>query len=193
MIYIVAGFMRSHTTMMMHCLEAGGMTPVWDSERDDWAKEQGVEINPRNEMREIGNETLNSFAQHPERYDGKLIKLITKYGYLRLPKWDYKVILMIREPEEIRASFARVFGKPLVYTGNNGEQQPLTRELYFHLMASVASDLTEQDIPFIPLHSKYVLKSPEGTFKFLKNHGWPIDPLLAAAVVQKEHQHVQVA
>ena len=192
MIYVVAGFLRSHTTMMMHCLEAGGMKSLWDSERDEWAKENGVEVNPRSEMREISDTTLKSFAHNPSRYDGRLIKLITKYGYLRLPAWQYKVILMVRDPEEIRQSFHRVFGKPLTYTGEAGEQVPLTNELYYHVISGVAADLTAQNIPFTPFNSRDVLQKPLGAFRYLAQHGWPIHAENAAAVVQPQHQHVTV-
>jgi hypothetical protein len=178
--------------MMMHCLEAGGLNPVWDSERDQWASEQGMEVNPGNKMREITDATLASFAYNPAQYEGRLIKLITKYGYLRLPKWDYKVVLMVRDPEEIRQSFARVFDKPLTYTGDNGEQVPLTNELYYHIISGVADDLDKQNIRFTPFNSRMVLERPLAVFRYLKNNGWPIDPERAAVVVQPQHQHVLV-
>ena len=182
--------MRSRTTMMMHCLEAGGMNPLWDSERDDWAKGNEVEINPASELREITNATFESFWQNPAQYDGRLIKVITKYGYLRLPSWQYRVLLMIRDPEEIRQSFFRIFGKPLMFTGD--KDVPLTNELYYHIINGVMSDLTEQNIPFIPLQSKLVLERPQGTFRYLKQQGWPIDPDKAAAMVRPELRHIAV-
>lgn len=192
MIYIVAGFLRSHTTMMMHCLEAGGLRPFWDSERDDWASSNPVEVNPQNQLREITDTTWEDFQANPKKYDGRLLKIITKYGYLRLPKWDYRVLLMVRNPEEIRQSFARVFGKPLTYTGDDGQETPLSDQLYLHVISGVASDLMEQKIPFVSFQSSQVLKNPLKAFECLQDNGWPINAKKAAKVVNAVHQHVVV-
>ena len=192
MIYLTVGFLRSHTTMMMHCLEAGGLRPFWDSERDDWASSNPVEVNPQNQLREITDTTWDDFQANPKKYDGRLLKIITKYGYLRLPKWDYRVVLMVRNPEEIRQSFTRVFGKPLTYTKDDGSEAPLTDKLYYHVISGVTYDLTEANIPFIPFNSRDVLTKPLGAFRYLEQHGWPIQPDNAARVVQAVHQHVVV-
>lgn len=192
MIYVVAGFMRSCTSMMMHCLEAGGMHPFWDSERDDWASTNPMEVNPQNQLREITDTTWQDFQANPKKYDGRLLKIITKYGYLRLPKWNYRVVLMVRNPEEIRQSFARVFGKPLTYTGDDGKQIPLTDQLYLHIISGVVSDLMEQKVSFVSFQSSHVLKNPLTAFECLQENGWPVNPKRATSVVKHEHQHVTV-
>ena len=188
MIYVVTGFLRSYTTMMMHCLEAGGMTPVWDSDRDDWAATQGT-VNPNNEMREINQNTLDDFRANPARYSGRLIKILSKYGYLNLPPWQYKVLLMMRNPEEIRQSFHRVFDKPLVYTGDNGEQVPLTDEMYYGLIFNTANELVAAGITPVVVKGDKVIANPLGAFNALRDRGWPIDPEKAAAVVQPAERH----
>ena len=192
MIYIISGYMRSYTTMMMHCLEAGGMEVVWDSERDDWASQNGIEVNPDNKLREITDSTLATFWENPAQFDGKVIKILSKYGYLRLPPWEYKVIVMTRNPEEIRQSFHRVFGKPLEYSDPSGESKPLSDDLYEHILRGTLSDLANAGIDALLLSGNTVLKKPLQVFEFLKQNGWPIEPQRAAAEVQPQYQHIAV-
>lgn len=191
MIHIVSGFLRSYTTMMMHCLEAGGLSPVFDAERDQWAVEHG-EVNPGNSLREITNETYQRMLAEPREFDGKLVKVLSKYGYLKLPEWPCRVVLMTRHPEEIRQSFHRVFGKPLLFGDEEGNQVPLTDQLYEHIIKGAMADLVVQGIDFTLVRGDNAVENPLTVFGYLKENGWPIDVEKAAAVVKVECRHVVV-
>src|SRR3990167_6193895 len=108
MIYIVSGWQRTGTSMMMEALIAGGMDAAWDEAKDKrlhdrYLRENGVVPNERYFEFEKDEYRKPGF---PAAYDGKLIKAL--YGAIHSlnPALQYKVIYMRRPQQEIIQSLA---------------------------------------------------------------------------------------
>ena len=170
MIYIVSGFMRTGTKMMMESLQAGGMDLLGDV-NDDY---------------ELSKEEIATAVLNPHTIDGKLFKCIAG-GLLRLSSWKYKVLYMQRDYNEIKASCDKRFGE--------GEHICSQKE-YYQLMRYTAGVIDmRRDIQWIGIQYRAVLSEPLAVFKEIARAGWPIDAEKAAAVVdpQKCHHHEGVA
>lgn len=100
---------------MMAALIAGGMEAAWSTERDQMADAHADQhYHPNADglyevpLREYGD------INFPLQYQGKLIKVML-WGLdgLAVNPDGYRVIIMRRDPEEIRQSFEAFFGQPL--------------------------------------------------------------------------------
>ena len=112
MIFIVSGFMRSGTSMMMRALEAGGLEAAYDSSRDvmnDKFGDDNYKINPGSfyEILPMKYRGLN----FPLDYRGKLIKVLL-WGLTNMWVHEYKIVFMLRDFEEIRQSWEAAFAQP---------------------------------------------------------------------------------
>ena len=136
MIYIVSGFMRSGTSMMMCCLEAGGLSVVYDQSREDHMQKEYPDGNPM--FYEQTQETRIKNLSHTEhkdgtvygyadsciksedladkftqQYDGKVIKVLEPWLWCLPRKADIEMIFMVRSPKQIRKSFKYMLKKDL--------------------------------------------------------------------------------
>lgn len=119
MIYIVSGFMRCGTSMMMRALEAGGLEAAYSKDRDarmnsKWGEKDVPDgYVPNDSYYELDPENYQS-NEFPYAYEGKLIKCLWG-GILRLPPAEYRIIFMRRNVQEIRRSLIAFFGRPHPY------------------------------------------------------------------------------
>src|SRR5690348_4299457 len=102
-IYVVSGFPRSGTSMMMRCLEAGGIPCVYDT-RGDEARNRNTLIpgyvpNPHGfyEDAPLQNPDWSAFR-------GKCVKVVRDNLHLVPPGERLRVVYMGRDPAEIRRS-----------------------------------------------------------------------------------------
>jgi hypothetical protein len=150
-----------------------------------------------NGIYELNQEDRTDLIVNPHNWPGKLVKQLCNYGYLTLNEWDgaYKVLLLIRNPAEIRKSYERLMGYKLRFTVLSYENQPmeeapwqhLTDEIYEGLMIRVARQLQlRSDIDYVAVDGGEVVRAPLKFFSWLRSHGWPIDTDKAAGVVNPE-------
>ncbi len=108
--YIVSGLERSGTSMMMQILYLGGMKVAFDHKR------RPDEHNPKGYFELEGGKIITRLMEGTfpmEKYDDMVIK-VTAYGLRYLPReFQYKIIYMRRDMEEIFASMEKMSGKPL--------------------------------------------------------------------------------
>ena len=176
--YIVSGYMRTGTSMMMQCLVACGMESVHDLRREQMNQRWGDRFYRPNkhgfyepwysQLRDPG---------FPRQYEGKLLKVL--WGGLsalvELPG-GYKIVFMRRHPEEIRQSYEGFFGKPL----------RLPSLFHYEERMRYALDYIENrsDMQLSAVFQyRDVVDNPLPAFQKLANAGWPIDPHVAAAQV----------
>ena len=113
MIYIISGFYRSGTSAMMESLINGGMIAEWSEKRNQMAdiySDEYYKPNP-NGLYEI---PLSEYTEKnfPLKYQDKLIKvMIWGLHTLSVNPAGYKIIIMRRDPEEIRQSYEAFFNK----------------------------------------------------------------------------------
>jgi len=205
-IYIITGYMRTGTSMQMDCHRAGGIVPIYREEREDFRKIHASDtydpnaggiyeiglcdpcrmsqqmarfgVIPRKKC--SGFPCMTHFRRVPQDYAGHVVKVLcNKPGALLqdvLPKWKYQVLLMLRDPEEIRQSFEGFFvgskAPPMVQKQNH--------HVYHKHFQRVWKNLSAKKLK---VQYRHVVEDPLGWFKFMKAVGWPIDAEAAAAVV----------
>ena len=109
-VYIVSGYMRSGTSMMMKALIQGGIPGRYSTEKDrildQRYKEGDYHPNPEG-FYELGPRDFES-SLFPSDYRGFLIKAL-HWRLKILSPFDYKVVFMLRNPEEIKVSYLKMF------------------------------------------------------------------------------------
>lgn len=181
-IYIVSGFMRSGTSMMMQCLEAGGLEAAYNPIRDEMNEDFGDKDYKINEggFYELTKEEYQDPA-FPDNYLGKAVKCLWG-GMANLRASDnIKNIVFMRRPlEEIAASYEAAFGK---------KHPAAIPELDEKLdrIQGILGKRSDVRLRVVQYHD--VIKNPIQVFESL---GWPIDTEKAAAIVDPEkyrHRH----
>lgn len=110
----------------------------------------------------------------PRQHDGKVLKVV--FPWLNaLSVHQYKAVVLLRDPEEIRQSFEGAFGKRI----------PLER------IKQATKDGLEKlnnrrDVELACLCYAEVIADPLAGFRLLALQGWPIEPAKAAAVVNPD-------
>lgn len=184
MIYMVTGFMRCGTSMMMQCLEAGGLEAAYNPVRDDLAERMsdskfhpnrgGLYELTRSEYQEKG-------FPGQEKYQGKLIKCLAGgLGRLAEVPGGYKIVMMLRHPEEVRQSYTGFFPH------SHMETAQVVRAFRF------ARRVLEgrQDFQYEVVRYRSVISDPEAVLTRLKESlGLPIDVEAAAAKVDPSLCH----
>lgn len=178
MIYIVSGFMRSGTSMMMKALEAGGMDAVRSKERDKRMNEKWGDDDlgyvPNEEYYELDTADYRD-PEFPLPYEGKLIKCL--YAGLDKLRYGphYRIIFMRRPKEEIEKSCIAAF--------NGCIPQPLSMYDFDAFLDDLILRVRDRRtvITLNEVWYQDVLDNPLGVFSHL---GWPIDPVKAAAIPQ---------
>lgn len=115
MIHVVSGFMRSGTSAMMSALIAGGMAAAYSTDRNKLADSRSdAHYHPnRSGLYEVPLVEYGG-VNFPLQYQGKLIKVMS-WGLdgMAVNPQGYRVVLMMRDPEEIRQSYEAFFDQPL--------------------------------------------------------------------------------
>lgn len=182
MIYLVTGWMRSGTSMMMGALRAGGLEVVHDPSRKEefsvWEDEH-YEANPQ--YWEPSTEMIKT-PGFPRGHDGKLMKVLWGgLGWLA-PTRGLRVVCMKRDPEEIRQSMEAFWPRTrapefLSEPGGYEERLQLTVDILNN----------RRDVHSVTvLEYADVVADPFAVFRGLEISGWPINHTSAAAHVQPE-------
>jgi hypothetical protein len=162
--------------MLMAALIGGGMPAAWSEARNHVANSQADDsYHPnRDGLYEV---PLREYSQcgFPLAYAGKLIKVMV-WGLPSLAVNQYRIVLMRRDPEEIRQSYEAFFGRPL--------RHPWLAE-YGQRMEQAESLLrNRRDVLWVDvLDYRAVVDEPASAFERLAANGWPIDVNKSAAVV----------
>ena len=108
MIYIVSGFFRSGTSMMMQALEAGGL-PVYYSRARDEFNERNTDAAHRPNPVSLFEPSATDLDEpgFQRRHDGKAVKVLI--GWPLAIHDDYRVVVMRRDPGAIIESYERNF------------------------------------------------------------------------------------
>lgn len=180
MIYIVSGYMRTGTSMMMDALSAGGLDAAKNPNRDKLNQFYGDDFykpNPNGFYELSRQEYLQ--PNFPTTYDGKLLKLLHG-GLPFMTPHQYRIVFMRRNPEEIRQSYDAFFG------GINTRVKHVV-ENYKRVMDDVINRLrNRKDIHSLAIFEyREVVDNPKPHFEKLVQTGWPIDVEKAAGVVDE--------
>lgn len=177
-VYIVSGYMRTGTSMMMKALEAGGLEAMQRESRDTFRQHFADEEYDPNEGGLYELEQADYHAPgFPLQFKGKLVKLLNA-GTARMavmPK--IKIVYMRRDYEEIRQSFQAFFSQPL----------KISEEALTHVVEqNIASLENRKDVELVVFWYRDVVADPAKHFEILRSAGWPIEVGQAMGVVQPE-------
>lgn len=180
-IYIVSGFMRTGTSMMMKALEAGGLTAAYSDDRDKLKDLYTDKYYNPNEggLYELDRADYMTM-DFPNQFHGKLIKVLQKgVPHMQVTQGAH-VIFMRRDQEEIRQSFLAFF--------NTSLQSPLFDEQFQLRMDNILAQIKNRKdvLSCTELWYRDVITDPAAAFGQLKAVGWDIDINKAAAVVKPE-------
>ena len=173
--YIVSGTKRTGTSMMMECVERGGLEICWDESRDR-AIHLEQPRNPNAHFYEL---------EHPKQawmplsdYVGKCIKLM---GTMCLDRdvGLFKVVYMVRNRHAQRQSIKFACGQ---MTDKDNQERNDSVFLDRFRKSDQVDSLTILDYDD-------VLEHPLQSFCALRVDGWPIDPVKAASGVDPSLKH----
>ena len=181
MIHVVSGLYRSGTSAMMAALIAGGMPAAWSEHRNELAAAHADDkYHPnRGGLYEINLKEYGGL-RFPLDYQGKLIKvMLWGLDSLAVNPEGYRVIIMRRDPEEIRQSYEAFF---------QGSKCPPLKEYTERIERARAMLENRRDVQSVSVVSyrEHLVAKPEQTMIGLRGSGWPIDPLESAAVIDPE-------
>ena len=172
--FVVSGYMRTGTSMMMKALEKGGMEAAYNTDRNKLNDLHGDEHYTPNlgGYYELKHDDYLVYG-FPREYKGKVIKILGK-GIWNFVKGNYKIVYMKRDFEEIRQSFEAFFDKPIV----------VDEKRYYEIVKD-SLDIIEvrQDMEVTVFNYRDVVENPKESFTILANKGWPIDVDKAVDVV----------
>ncbi len=165
-VYIVSGYMRSGTSMMMKALIQGGMPARYSREKDrildQRYKEKDYHPNPEG-FYELGPGDFES-SLFPAAYRGVLIKAL-HWRLKTLPPFDYKVLFMLRNPEEIKVSYLKMFC----------HRPPFVLEKYDSFIEETLKGLEQRkDMAVTTVWHHDMLKDPGNVIDTLISKGFPI-------------------
>lgn len=187
--YIVSGFMRSGTSMLMKALSVGGLDVVFDPKRDNMNMKWGDSHYKPNEggFFELSRNEMRSF-DFPSWHKGKLLKVL--YGGLpHLSVGNYRVVIMKRDPREIRLSLKALFGPDYEYNFRKiFPSYVISFEEKYELTMNESIELggNRKDIKVTVLNYEKVLEEPIKHLNLLKEEGWPIEPRKSARIVNSK-------
>lgn len=173
MIYVVSGYMRSGTSMLMQCLEAGGMSVVASPQRDIVNRrhsDQHYRPNPRSLYEPTDSEIGK--PGWPREHDGMAIKVLAPF-VRHLAVHEYRAVFMLRDPEEIRQSYEAAFKGRVTCDQIAQCQQEAFGMLHNRRDVLSVSTMQYADVVADPLAA-------------LQELNWPVDAKKAASVVQPE-------
>ena len=174
MIYVVTGYMRTGTSMMMKCLGAGGLELMYDELWDARNEKYGDEHYQPNRGGFYELSLVQMFSRtFVKDTDGKLVKVLRQAAF-RLPEHEYRIVVMWRDPEESRQSYEALFDQPWPL----GDIPPEEFRASWERFVQALSD--RSDMAVKTLNRRDVVFQPRGALSSL---GWPIDVDKAAAEV----------
>jgi hypothetical protein len=166
--------------MMMQCLIAGGLEASWAPHREVMNTTCGDAVYQPNRggfyevpLMEYGS------PGWPLQYEGKLIKVMA-WGVTRMAPHQYQVVIMRRNPEEMRQSFEAAFG----------ESWPTKCQMDLNVLAATLDERGDCDVS--EMDYRQVIEHPIEHFQALAYQGWPIDVERASAMVDPTQYRFRV-
>ncbi len=180
-IYMVSGWVRHGTSMMMHALETGGLDAAYSVQGDQRGQRRWNDgaYNPNSDgFYELDPQDYRS-SNFPAAYRGRLIKCL-RGGVLRLPPdcGPYRIVYMRRDGEETRQSMQALFSQDIP----PDRAQVIERETA--LMSGILHQRADCDVTVVWYRD--VIEDPLAQFQRVADAGWPIDARVAAETVKPE-------
>jgi hypothetical protein len=177
MLYVVTGFPRSGTSMMMRCLSFAGIKPVVSELRELAMSHRNKGDYPANPhgFYEVEEREYMRVGFLDSIKDGRCIKLLTT-SLPFIPARPATVIWMRRDPTEIRRSYERTFPKESFET--RYPDWPRTHDVQLKHIRPIVED--RRSVRLVEINYRDVIENPVRALSVL-----PIDYQKAAAAVDR--------
>lgn len=180
-VYVVAGFRRSGTTMLMQALEAGGMkvdrAPEGHEERDDYELSHAQRAQGWYSERDEIYEESPIGERFPSRHRGRLIKcLVPMARYCDPIPEGYVVAFVTRSTVDVNRSATKRYGLPF---------RPEDIERQVELDQRIWTTRDDCPVAFTTVDYDSVVRDPLWNMQRLKESGFPINPKRAARIVRQ--------
>lgn len=178
--YIVSGFARSGTSMMMRALYEGmgrKVPMVVDESRLE--KLNSGEHIPNHEYLEPPLKAFTS-PYFPRPYEGYLLKCLSAGFFPLYPmRHGIRSVQMWRDPDAILKSWeaCKTIGKPVDWLPDGYVSRATACS---ELMQNRKDVISHTDIQY-----EDILEDPLGAFEYLRDAGWPLVPEKAAACIDQ--------
>lgn len=179
-LYVVSGFMRTGTSMMMKALEAGGLDSEYKQSRDEM-KERFADEHYNPNIGGLYELEKVDYLQptFPQKYKGKLIKGLNRcVSNMAVMPDGIRVIFMMRDPEEIRQSYEAFFGQSL----SNITNYERNMKIYINQIKNRKDVLSIHVFRY-----RDVINNPLKYFKILEKTGWKINSERCVQVIDEKY------
>ena len=181
-VYIVTGHARCGSSLVMRCLEMGGMEATYNKALDQMLNEQPVpreyDPNPYGDF-ELAEDAYERMPDEMDLYEGRLIKML-----IPKPLWlpagpEYEVAFVQRDLAEIAAS------QNLAY------KKSMTAESIGRVVDHMRGILSmRRDVKLHRINHRDLIERPGETLSRLAQD-WPFDPTKAIEGVDKSLYRVR--
>jgi hypothetical protein len=188
MIYVVSGMARTGTSMMMHALVKGGIPAIYEVGKDIRVKmriTEDYDPNP-NGLFEITHEHL--LERFPDDLDGEAVK-IHDWQWAEIGERlseGLMVVYMTRPAGDILDSLCR-------FTGRKEPSDKMIERANMQFEVAQAVSMRKDAVDVVRADYNEVLSDPLAFFEYLELHGFPINPVKAASIVNPEYRHFRQA
>jgi hypothetical protein len=170
-VYVVSGYMRSGTSMMMKALEQGGMSACYNTGKDRILSEkyEHEDYHPNPEgFYELGRKEFDA-EDFTGMYEGRLIKAL-HWRLKTLPPFRYKVVFMLRNPKEIEVSYLKMFQ----------QRPPFVLHKYPDFIKKTLALLAKRkDMDVTTVWHRDMIESPRTVLQHLSRCGFPLTDIEA--------------
>lgn len=179
LLYVVGGFMRTGTSMMMGALVAGGLDAYYRESRDRMRRRHADEYYDPNQggLWELERADYKRW-DFPRGFEGYLIKgLNFCVPRMEMMPAGIRVVFMRRDTEEIKQSYEAFFGTPLRNVAH------ISRNMD-SIIGRIENrrDVLSLDVFWF----RNVVQEPLEHFNQLVRSGWPIDAMAAAQTINPD-------
>ena len=196
--YIVTGDgPRCGSSMMMECLQAGGIRLEFDEDCNNSIKRANWDeptSNPHGYFEITMENQFNMGFPLALRFSGKAIKVFPPPwgGLLRIIPGNYKIIWMHRKYEDRWNSYFKFHYGAVLDWGQMNNQSFMQ---YRDARATETLEIMKlrSDCDVIEMQYDRILQTPQEAFEFLAADNYPIDPKLSASIVNSNMQHFKKA
>ena len=179
MIYIVTGFGRCGTSLMMQCFEASGIEPYYDKllERSLLQNNKpGYLVNKA--FMECNSEDYMKLGFGRTIPDGRVAKIALRGIPLLSGGIGYKIVMMDRKPESIRESFIKSGLVP-----DFDKQFPSWPNFYYRVKEEIEALLNvRKDVDYIRIKYEDLMKDTKAQFRRIQAIA-PLDMDKSVAIV----------
>ena len=176
-VYLISSIHRSGSSMVMRCLEAGGMPVVYSGDHEhlntefntpDYVPNPNGFYAPPSDFEAVNKYTGNAF-----KFDFRLL--------LTLPVGiKYNILFMKRNPDEIRASMSAFM------PNQSWGVDAVILELYTLVIDAILEKVRERgDATVTVLNYSDVVSNPQKEFQKLVDAGWSFDVNKASVMVDE--------